>query len=152
MKKNLPVTQRELDYPESAVFVTKTDTKGAITYASDAFVEISGFSRAELLGTNHNIVRHPDMPEWASADLWKTVKGGHPWRGIVKNRAKNGDHYWVRANVSPIMNGGNVVGYISLRKKPTRAEVAKVELLYREAKQPISRFSIATWFGKLTLQ
>lgn len=152
MKKNLPVTQREIDYSESLVFVTKTDTKGIITYANDSFVEVSGFTHEELLGTNHNIVRHPDMPEWAFADLWATVKGGHPWRGIVKNRAKNGDHYWVRANVSPIMNHGVVVGYISLRKKPTRAEVASVEPLYRAGKPPVSRFSIATWFGKLSLQ
>ncbi len=152
MKKNLPVTQREIDYPESAVFVTKTDTKGIITYVSDAFVEVSGFSREELIGTNHNIVRHPDMPEWAFASLWDTVKGGHPWRGIVKNRAKTGDHYWVRANVSPIMNSGNVVGYLSLRKKPTRAEVAAAEALYSAGKVPVARFSIANWFGKLTLQ
>jgi PAS domain S-box-containing protein len=152
MKKNLPVTQREIDYPESAVFVTKTDTKGVITYASEAFVEISGFSRDELIGSNHNIVRHPDMPEWAFADLWATVKGGHPWRGYVKNRAKNGDHYWVRANVSPILNNGNVVGYLSLRKKPSRAEVAGAEALYRAGKPPVGRFSIAAWFGKLTLQ
>jgi aerotaxis receptor len=152
MMKNLPVTQREIDYPESAVFVTKTDTKGAITYASDAFVEISGFSREELLGNNHNIVRHPDMPEWAFADLWKTVREGHPWRGYVKNRAKNGDHYWVRANISPIINNGNVVGYISLRKKPSRAEVSKAEALYGTGKAPVAKFSISSWFGALSLQ
>lgn len=152
MKKNLPVTQREIDYPESAVFVTKTDTKGIITYASDAFVEISGFSREELIGVNHNVVRHPDMPEWAFADLWATVKGGHPWRGYVKNRAKNGDHYWVRANVSPILNNGNVVGYLSLRKKPSRAEVAAAEKLYASGKPPTKRFSIAGWFRQLPLQ
>ncbi len=152
MKKNLPVTQREIDYPESAVFVTKTDTKGIITYASDAFVEISGFSREELIGVNHNVVRHPDMPEWAFADLWNTVKGGHPWRGYVKNRAKTGDHYWVRANVSPILNNGNVVGYLSLRKKPTRAEVAAAEKLYASGKPPAKRFSIAGWFRQLPLQ
>lgn len=152
MKKNLPVTQREIDYPESAVFVTKTDTEGIITYASDAFVGVSGFSREELIGTNHNIVRHPDMPEWAFASVWDTIKGGHPWRGIVKNRAKNGDHYWVRANVSPIMNSGNVVGYISLRKKPSRAEVAAAEALYSSGKVPVTRFSISHWFGKLSLE
>ena len=152
MKKNLPVTQREIDYPESAVFVTKTDIKGAITYASDAFVEISGFSREELIGVNHNIVRHPDMPEWAFADLWETVKGGHPWRGFVKNRAKNGDHYWVKANVSPIIDHGKVVGYLSLRKKPSRSDITKAEELYRSGKQPVSRFSLESWFGTLSLQ
>lgn len=152
MKKNLPVTQREIDYPESAVFVTKTDTKGVITYASDAFVEISGFSREELIGSNHNVVRHPDMPEWAFADLWTTVKAEHPWRGYVKNRAKNGDHYWVRATISPIFGDGQVIGYLSLRKKPSRAEVAATEALYKAGKPPARRFSIANWFGKLSLQ
>lgn len=152
MKKNLPVTQREINYPESAVFVTKTDTKGIITYASDAFVEVSGFSRDELVSKNHNVVRHPDMPEWAFASLWETVKSGHPWRGIVKNRAKNGDYYWVRANVSPILNQGQVVGYLSLRKKPSREEVAAAEALYRSGNPPVTRFSLKQWFGKLTLQ
>jgi PAS domain S-box-containing protein len=152
MKKNLPVTQREIDYPESAVFVTKTDIKGVITYASDAFVEISGFSREELIGSNHNIVRHPDMPEWAFADLWSTVKEGHPWRGYVKNRTKNGDHYWVRATISPIFGNGQVMGYLSLRKKPSRAEVSAAEVLYRAGQPPTRRFSIANWFGKLSLQ
>lgn len=151
MKTNLPVTQREIDYPESAVFVTKTDTKGIITYASDAFVEISGFGREELVGKNHNIVRHPDMPQWAFADLWETVKGGHPWRGYVKNRAKNGDHYWVRANVSPILVDGKVTGYLSLRKKPSKAEIAEAERLYKSGK-PSTHFSVKQWFGKLSLQ
>lgn len=95
MKINNPISQREIDYPESNVFVTKTDTKGIINYVNDSFVEISGFSRKELLGHNHNMVRHLDMPEWAFSDLWQTVKAGYPWNGIVKNRAKNGDHYWV---------------------------------------------------------
>ena len=102
MKTNLPITRIEIDYPESAVFITRTDTRGVVTYANDSFVEISGFSREELVGENHNLVRHPDMPPWAFEDLWKTVKSGHPWRGLVKNRAKNGDHYWVRATVSPV--------------------------------------------------
>lgn len=152
MKKNLPITQHEIDYPESAVFVTKTDTKGSITYANDSFVEISGFGREELLGENHNVVRHPDMPPWAFADLWQTVKSGHPWRGIVKNRAKNGDHYWVRATVSPIFDQGNVVGYLSLRKKPSRSEVSEAEALYRSDRAPVKKFSVSTWFKNLPLQ
>lgn len=152
MSKKIYVTQREVDYPESAVFVSKTDTQGTITYVSDAFVETSGYSREELIGQAHNIVRHPDMPKWAFADLWATVKGGHPWRGYVKNRTKNGDYYWVRANVSPILNHGKVVGYISLRKKPSKAEIAAVSKLYEEKTVPALPFSIARWFGKLTLQ
>ncbi len=151
MKKNLPVTQHEIDYSESDVFITKTDVKGIVTYANDSFVEISGFSREELVGKNHNVVRHPDMPTWAFEDLWKTVKSGHPWRGLVKNRAKNGDHYWVRATVSPIMEGSKVVGYLSLRKKPSREEVAQAEALYRSENPPSTK-SILHKFKNLSLQ
>ena len=152
MKRNLPVTQVEIDYPESAVFITRTDTRGIVTYANDSFVEISGFSREELVGKNHNIVRHPDMPSWAFDDLWKTVKSGHPWRGLVKNRAKNGDHYWVRATVSPITKDGMVIGYLSLRKKPSREEVAHAETGYRSHTQPYVGRSPATIFMSFSLQ
>jgi len=152
MKTNLPVTQREIDYPESKVFVTKTDTKGVITYTNDSFVEIAGFSREELIGENHNIVRHPDMPEWAFKSLWDTVKSGHPWRGIVKNRAKSGDHYWVRATVSPITDHGAVIGYISLRKKPTRAEISAAEALYKSDSAPSGKLSLSKRFQNLALQ
>jgi PAS domain S-box-containing protein len=152
MKINQPVTQRNIDYKESDVFVTKTDTKGVITYANDAFVQISGFSREELIGQNHHMVRHPDMPVWAFADLWKTVKGGHPWRGMVKNRAKNGDHYWVSATISPIMENDNIIGYISLRKKPNRAELARAEEVYKSDKPPAIKISIYHWLINLSLQ
>ena len=152
MKTNLPVSQHEIDYSDSDVFVTKTDTKGIITYANDTFVKISGFAPEELLGKNHNLVRHPDMPEWAFADLWKTLKSGYVWRGIVKNRAKNGDHYWVRATVSPIIQNNNIVGYLSLRKKPSRAEVAQAEALYKSGKTPSTNFSFTTWFSNLSLK
>ncbi|MFA6180487.1 MAG: PAS domain-containing methyl-accepting chemotaxis protein [Candidatus Methylopumilus sp.] len=152
MKKNLPVTQQEIDYPESQVFVTKTDTKGIITYANDSFVEVSGFSRDELLGQSHNMVRHPDMPEWAFKSLWDTLKSGHPWRGIVKNRAKSGDFYWVRATVSPITDNGKITGYISLRKKPTRAEVSEAEALYKSGRVPSEKLPLAKRFQNLSLQ
>ncbi len=152
MKRNLPVTQHEIDYAESDVFVTRTDPKGIITYANDAFVKISGFSREELVGKNHNMVRHPDMPEWAFADLWKTVKSGRPWRGLVKNRAKNGDCYWVRATVSPIQDNGQTTGYLSLRKKPSRAEVAHAEQLYKSASAPSRKWSPAFWFQNFSLE
>lgn len=152
MKKNFPVTQREVDYAESKVFVTKTDIRGVITYTNDSFVEISGFSREELLGENHNLVRHPDMPEWAFKSLWDAVQSDHPWRGIVKNRAKNGDHYWVRATVSPITDQGTVVGYISLRKKPTHAEVSVAEALYKSGRLPSAKLPLIRRFRNLTLQ
>lgn len=146
------VTHRQIDYPEGVVFVTKTDTKGIITYANDAFVEISGYTREELIGKSHNIVRHPDMPKWAFADLWSTIKGGHPWRGIVKNRAKNGDHYWVRATVSPIVINNEAVGYMSLRRKPTKHEVSQAEELYRRNQPSDKRRSLIAWYGKLSLK
>ena len=155
MKHNGRVTQREIDYPESAVFVSRTDLKGVMTDANASFIEVSGFGREELLGKSHNWVRHPDMPAWAFADLWVTVKSGHVWRGIVKNRAKNGDHYWVRATVSPIVCHGQVEGYLSFRKKPTRQEVFEAEALYRKypgEAPPPKRRSIKGWFAGLTLQ
>ena len=132
MKKNFPVTQIEKPFPPGLRIVTKTDLKGIITYANDAFVEMSGFSREELIGKNHNIVRHPDMPPQAFKWLWDTLKEGMPWRGIVKNRCKNGDHYWVKALVSPIMEGGKLVGYMSVRNAPSRAEVEGADALYRK--------------------
>ncbi len=152
MKRNLPVTQQNIDYSEADVFITKTDPKGIITYANDSFVKISGFSREELIGKNHNVVRHPDMPPWAFEDLWRTVKSGHPWRGLVKNRARNGDHYWVRATVSPIIEGSHVVGYISLRKKPSHGEIAEAEALYRSDKAPGAGLSLLIRFRNLSLQ
>ncbi|NDU86482.1 MAG: methyl-accepting chemotaxis protein [Ferrovum sp.] len=153
MKNNGPVTQREIDYPESSVFITRTDLKGIVTEVNDAFVDIAGYRQEELIGTSHNLVRHPDMPQWAFADLWKTIKAGYPWRGIVKNRSKSGDHYWVRATVSPVVRNGQVVGYLSLRRKPTRAEVAAAEALYRQypTTPPPVKFSVRQWFMRLSI-
>jgi aerotaxis receptor len=132
MKNNGPVTQKEVPFPSSQYLVSKTDLKGVITYCNDAFVDISGFSRDELLGKSHNIVRHPDMPAAAFDDLWKTVKSGRPWRGVVKNRCKNGDHYWVDAFVVPLLRDGQPVGYMSVRSTPSRAQVSQAEALYQQ--------------------
>ena len=132
MKVNLPVTQNEKPFTHGTI-VTKTDLKGIITYANDAFVEISGFSREELIGQSQNIVRHPDMPKAAFADLWQTIKAGHSWRGMVKNRCKNGDHYWVDAFIVPVRKNGNTVGYMSVRTPPSRAQVDAADKLYRTA-------------------
>ncbi|MBI4986643.1 MAG: Tar ligand binding domain-containing protein, partial [Rhodocyclales bacterium] len=131
MKSNLPVTQREKPFPAGCYLVSKTDLKGIITYANDAFVTLSGFSREELLGKNHNIVRHPDMPPQAFEDLWRTLKSGLPWRGIVKNRAKDGDHYWVDAFAVPIRENERCVGYMSVRSAPSRDAVSAAEALYQ---------------------
>ena len=132
MKINQPVTQVERDYPQDAILASRTDLKGIVTYANRAFVDVSGFSLDELVGKNHNIVRHPDMPPEAFADLWRTVKAGKPWTGIVKNRCKNGDHYWVKATVTPVTENGRVSEYMSVRVKPTRAEISQAEALYAQ--------------------
>ncbi|RKT58819.1 methyl-accepting chemotaxis sensory transducer with Pas/Pac sensor [Azonexus fungiphilus] len=135
MKNNQPVSQREVNFPANTYLVSRTDLKGIITYANDAFVDISGFSREELIGKNHNVVRHPDMPEAAFADLWQTVKSGLPWRGLVKNRCKNGDFYWVEAFVVPMKKNGQVTGYMSVRTPADSARRAAAEAAYRNAGQ-----------------
>ena len=134
MKVNLPVTQTEVPFPKGRYIVSRTDLKGSITYANDTFVAISGFTREELIGKNHNLVRHPDMLPGAFAWLWETIKEGRPWRGIVKNRCKNGDYYWVDALVVPVLKNNETIGYMSVRTEPTRQQVADAEALYRQLK------------------
>jgi aerotaxis receptor len=135
MRDNQPVTQREHQFPDSATLMSTTDTQSRITYANEAFVAASGFSREELEGQPHNVVRHPDMPPEAFADMWATLKNGEPWTGLVKNRRKNGDHYWVRANATPVVRGGRVTGYMSVRTKPSREDVAVAEALYQQFRE-----------------
>eukprot|EP01036_Dinobryon_divergens_P056661 gene56661-75663_t len=101
MRTNLPVTNREVEIAEDQAIVSKTDLNGNIVYVNPYFVQVSGFSEQELIGAPQNIVRHPDMPPQAFADLWATIKDGMPWTGMVKNRCKNGDYYWVLVNVTP---------------------------------------------------
>jgi aerotaxis receptor len=139
VKTNLPITRNEIPFPRERYLVSRTDLKGVITHANDAFVEISGFTREELLGSSHNIVRHPDMPEAAFADLWQTVKTGLPWHGIVKNRCKNGDYYWVRAYVVPVRKNGTTIGYMSVRTRPGRDEVSRAESLYAAVREGRAR-------------
>ncbi|MEI7456830.1 MAG: methyl-accepting chemotaxis protein [Nitrosomonadales bacterium] len=139
MRINTPVTNNEKQITEGSMIVTKTDLKGVITYANKDFIEISGFTGAELVGQSHNIVRHPDMPVEAFADLWKTVKNGTSWNGIVKNRCKNGDYYWVDANVTPIRENGQVTGFVSVRRKPTQEQISdavKTYALLKAGKNP----------------
>ncbi|WP_321964142.1 methyl-accepting chemotaxis protein [Paraburkholderia sp. J7] len=135
MRNNQPVTQQEFDYPASQMLVSATDLKGRIQYCNPAFVAVSGFTKEELIGKAHNIIRHPDMPAEAFADLWETVREGRPWTAIVKNRRKSGDHYWVRANVTPVSEQGTVVGYLSVRVKPTREEVRTAEAFYAQMRE-----------------
>ncbi len=138
MKINMPVTQHELVLKDSIQIVSKTDLKGVITFINRDFIDVSGFDEDELLGKSHNIVRHPDMPPEAFADLWNTVKAGKPWIGIVKNRCKNGDHYWVEAIVSPMQENGQVVGFISVRKKATQQQIEGALRFHQAIKSQLS--------------
>ena len=135
MRQNLPVTQREFDYPDDATLMSSTDTQSHITYANEAFIQVSGFEREDLLGQPHNLVRHPDMPTEAFADMWDTLKAGQSWTALVKNRRRDGDHYWVRANATPVVRGGQVVGYMSVRTKPSPEEVQAAESTYKEFRE-----------------
>jgi aerotaxis receptor len=151
MRTNLPVTQHEYNFPSSRTLVSVTDLKGRITYCNRAFVEVSGYSAAELLGQPHNLVRHPDMPEEAFRDLWATIEAKLPWTGLVKNRRKNGDHYWVLANATPMLDGEQITGFLSVRSVPSAQAVAAAERLYaqmREEKQ-IGRLATVLSQGKV---
>lgn len=139
MRNNQPVTQREFDFPADATLMSTTDVQSHIRYCNAAFIEVSGYDQDELMGQPHNLVRHPDMPQEAFADMWATLKGGESWTALVKNRRKNGDHYWVRANAAPMRRNGRVTGYLSVRTKPSREEVAAAEAFYRQVRQGQAR-------------
>ncbi len=130
MRINLPATTNEFTFPERSTLVSVTDTKGRITYCNPAFVHVSGFAHEELLGQPHNLIRHPDMPAEAFRDLWQTISTGLPWTGLVKNRRKNGDFYWVQANITPLRDGEQVTGFLSVRTLPTREQILIAERLY----------------------
>ncbi len=131
MRQNLPVTQVEYVLHDSETIVSKTDLQGNITYANDAFIRISGYTETELIGAPQNILRHPDMPAEAFADLWRTIKAGKSWTGLVKNRCKNGDFYWVEATAAPLIKDAQVIGYTSIRVKPSRQQINAAEAAYR---------------------
>ena len=135
MRINLPVTDTEVVLSDKYSIVSTTDLQGNITYANPYFIEISGYSSQELMGAPQNILRHPDMPVEAFADLWATVKSGRPWTGMVKNRTQNGQFYWVLANVTPVYDNGQPVGYMSVRTKPSRQQVQQAEQIYKEIRE-----------------
>ena len=110
--------------------MSTTDTQSYITYTNDSFITASGFTSDELINQPHNLVRHPDMPKQVFADMWATLKKGEPWTGLVKNRRKNGDYYWVRANAVPIVRDGHTIGYMSIRTKASAQETAEAQRLY----------------------
>ena len=135
MKLNMPVTNNEIVMTKGSILVTRTDLQGKITYANDQFLNISGFNRAEVIGHNHNIIRHPDMPSEIFEDLWKTIKSMSPWAGCVKNRTKSGDYYWVHANIVPEFdNKGQLSSFLSVRFPPKKAELAEAKDLYEGIK------------------
>ncbi|TAK61042.1 methyl-accepting chemotaxis protein [Methylobacter sp.] len=135
MKINMPVTNVEYKLKETDSIVSKTDLRGTITYINEDFLRISGFTKAELIGVSHNIVRHPDMPPEAFADLWKALKENRPWTGLVKNRCKNGDFYWVLANAIPFYENDQLAGYMSVRSKPSFEQINAADAAYRLFKE-----------------
>jgi len=136
---NGPVTQAEYVLPDDEVIITHTDPSSRITYANPAFFCSSEFSLEECMGQPQNIVRHPDIPREVFADLWTTIRSGRSWTGILKNRRKSGGFYWVRADITPMMDGGRIVGYMSVRVKPTRDEIQQAERVYADIRNGRAR-------------
>lgn len=150
------VSQNEYSLDDDTTLMSTTDLNSYITHANDTFVQVSGYTLDELIGQPHNLVRHPDMPKAAFADMWATLKKGEPWSGIVKNRRKNGDHYWVRANAVPMVRDGKVGGYMSIRTRATAEEIAAVTPLYNALNEGRAKRRIASglvvrkgWLGRL---
>jgi len=135
MRINQPVSQNEYEFSASEMLVSATDLNGSIQYCNPAFIAVSGFAKDELIGQPHNVIRHPDMPREAFADMWATIRSGRQWSALVKNRRKDGDYYWVRASVTPVVANGAIVGYLSVRVKPTRDEVRRTDALYARMRQ-----------------
>lgn len=142
MKNNGPVTGREQHFKPGEKLISSTDLQGVIQHCNSEFEKISGFSREELIGAHHNILRHPDMPREAFEVLWSNLKAGRPWMGMIKNRCKNGDHYWVSAYVTPVTEKGKVVGYESVRSCPDRKDVDRAEKLYQQLNAKRRKFVV----------
>ena len=134
MRENLPVFDQEFDFPADELLMSTTDSRGHITHCNAAFERVSGYTMAELMGQPHNMVRHPDMPSEAFKDMWTTIGHARSWKGLIKNRRKDGSFYWVVAHVTPIMQGKKPVGYMSVRAKPSREQVQQAEVLYAQIK------------------
>lgn len=136
------LTGRERTFPSHEIIVSKTDPQGRIVYANEVFTRVSGFSEAELIGKPHSIVRHPDMPRCVFKALWDTISAGDEIFAYVLNRAKNGDHYWVFACVTPSFSAdGRISGYHSSRRAPRREAIAAIEPLFQALAAEESRFA-----------
>jgi len=131
-ERRVLVSDREVPYPDGKLIVSRTDRLGSITHCNPAFVEMSGYSQHELIGAPHNILRHPDMPAIAFKGLWDDVSAGRMWHGYVKNLRKDSAYYWVYATVIANIRGGEIVGYTSVRRKPSRKRVVESAALYRD--------------------
>lgn len=152
MRNNQPVTRNERYLDLKRPLVSVTDLNGIILHANTSFVEISGFTEQELIGQSHNIVRHPDMPQEAFEDLWNTIKAGLPWRGLVKNRCKNGDFYWVDAYVTPVIEQGKATGYMSIRRCPERQQIEQAEALYAAVRRKDKSFPATSYKRDISIK
>ncbi len=150
MRNNQPITSVETVLPDGEFIYSRTDLKGTILEANDAFCRISDYTPEQMVGQPHNMVRHPDMPPEAFADMWRDLLAGRPWRGLVKNRRRDGGFYWVVANASPVRENGHVVGYQSVRGKPSREEIAAADSAYRRIRSGDK--SIAIEHGRVVQQ
>ncbi|WP_332877874.1 methyl-accepting chemotaxis protein [Massilia sp. S19_KUP03_FR1] len=161
MRTNLPVTGIERPIRDDESIVSKTDLQGNITYANPCFMDVSGYSEEELIGAPQNILRHPDMPAAAFADMWATLKEGLPWTGVVKNRCKNGNFYWIRANVTPVREQGRIVGYMSVRTRAAPEAIKAADQVYRLIREgkargirlyhgEVVKTGAAGWFTRLS--
>ena len=144
MHTHKSVTQKEYQYDPNIRLISSTDTQGVILHCNEAFEQVSGYSKEELLGQHHNIVRHPDMPSDVFKEMWATLKSGRPWMGLVKNRRKNGEYYWVSASVTPILSNGEIIGYESVRTAASSSQKQRAERVYRRMERNLSPISLGT--------
>ena len=130
--RTVMVSEREIAYPQGRLIISRTDLAGIITHANDAFVEMSGYAREDLIGAPHHILRHPDMPKIAFKGLWDDVAAGKKWHGYVKNLRRDGAYYWVYATAVPNIRNGVIVGYTSVRRKPSRTRINELIPVYAQ--------------------
>ncbi len=132
--RKISTMSKEIKLNKNTMIVSETNEIGMIIYANDDFCNIAGYSKEELIGKPHNLVRHEDMPKVAFEDLWKTVQSGKVWNGIVKNKTKSGDYYWVNATAYQSKTQDGKLRYISIRVHPTEDEIKNAEALYKTLK------------------
>jgi len=152
MRNNQPVTQREYKFPTDYRLISSTDRRGVLKHCNKEFIEVSGFTKEELIGKNHNLIRHPDMPPSVFKEMWSTLESGQCWLGLVKNRRKNGDHYWVSAFVTPVYEGREIVGYESVRVPALDDEIKRAEDIYARMRSGGSALSTTSLMMQNVMQ